>query len=65
VQGLSEPEVLQVCGLAIDAARNTEAWLELMPNISPPHVLQSLARTSLPELAGPQSIERLTSTLER
>lgn len=65
VQGLSEPEVLQVCGLAIDAARNTEAWLELMPNISPPHVLQSLARTSLPELASPQSIERLTSTLER
>ncbi|MDG2022383.1 MAG: hypothetical protein P8J59_10585 [Phycisphaerales bacterium] len=65
VQGLTEPNVLEVCRLTIDAARNVEAWLELMPGIAPPQVLQSLARTSLPELAGADAIERLTSTLDR
>jgi hypothetical protein len=64
VQGLTEPDVLHACQLTIDAARNTEAWLELMPGLSPPQVLQSLARTSLPEIAGPDAIEILTATLE-
>ena len=64
VQGLKEPDVLEACQLTIDAARNVETWLELMPGLSPPQVLQSLARTSLPEIAGPDAIEILTATLE-
>ncbi|MDE0888419.1 MAG: hypothetical protein OSA40_03060 [Phycisphaerales bacterium] len=64
VQGLTEPDVLEACRLTIDAARNTDAWIELMPGISPPQVLQCLARTSLPEIAGPDAIELLTATLE-